>query len=180
MSPHAVLDVLTLIVSSQIGNDYHEVNILFYMFYISRKRRCVGHSSDVTNHEQSFSTKIPRSMWTPWISSDHFVYAPSQWETTLQCNVASHWLGAYTKWNLDLRNLDIENIVLPGVANGLCAHESVCSGSAGASVVAHSVALPLIEIAFWTLDCSIVPTCGAWGSATAAKHGPLKQSWAGI
>ena len=55
-----------------------------------------------------------------------------------------------------------------------------CSGSAGASVVAHSVALPLIEIAFSTLDCSIVPTCGAWCSATAAKRGPLKQSWAEI
>ena len=27
---------------------------------------------------------------------DHFMYAPSQWETTLQCNVVSHWLGAYT------------------------------------------------------------------------------------
>ena len=27
-------------------------------------------------------------------------YAPSQWETTLQCNVVSHWLGAYTKWSL--------------------------------------------------------------------------------
>ena len=39
---------------------------------------------------------------------------------------------------------------------------------------------PYIEIAFSTLDCSIVPTCGAWGSATAAKRGPLKQSWAGI
>ena len=56
----------------------------------------------------------------------------------------------------------------------------LCSGSAGASVVAHSVALPLIEIAFSTLDCSIVPTCGAWCSATAAKRGPLKQSWAEI
>ena len=55
-----------------------------------------------------------------------------------------------------------------------------CSGSAGASVVAHSVALPLIEIAFSTLDCSAVPTCGAWCSATAAKRGPLKQSWAEI
>ena len=31
-----------------------------------------------------------------------------------------------------------------------------------------------------TLDCSIVPTCSAWGSATAAKRGPLEQSWAGI
>ena len=27
---------------------------------------------------------------------DHFVYAPTQWETTLQCNVVSHWLGAFT------------------------------------------------------------------------------------
>ena len=55
-----------------------------------------------------------------------------------------------------------------------------CSGSAGASVVAHSVALPLIEIAFSTLDCSIVPPCGACCSATVANRGPLKQSWAGI
>ena len=39
---------------------------------------------------------------------------------------------------------------------------------------------PYIEIAFSTLDCSIVPTCGAWCSATAAKGGPLKQSWAEI
>ena len=27
------------------------------------------------------------------------VHAPSQWETTLQCNVVSHWLGAFTKWS---------------------------------------------------------------------------------
>ena len=59
-------------------------------------------------------------------------------------------------------------------------HYFYCSGSAGASVVAHSVALSLIEIAFSTLDCSIVATCGAGGSATAAKREPLKQSWAGI
>ena len=31
---------------------------------------------------------------------DHFVYAPSHSETTLQCNIISHWLGAYTKWSL--------------------------------------------------------------------------------
>ena len=31
---------------------------------------------------------------------DHFVYARSKWETTLHCNVVSHWLGAYTKWSL--------------------------------------------------------------------------------
>ena len=34
------------------------------------------------------------------VSRDHFVYAPSQWETTLQCNFVCHWLGAYTKFSL--------------------------------------------------------------------------------
>ena len=28
--------------------------------------------------------------------------APSQWETTLQCNAVSHWLRAFTKWSLNL------------------------------------------------------------------------------
>ena len=28
---------------------------------------------------------------------DHFVHAPSQWETTLHCNIVSHWLSACTK-----------------------------------------------------------------------------------
>ena len=31
---------------------------------------------------------------------DNFVYGLSQWETTLHCNVASHWLSPYTKWPL--------------------------------------------------------------------------------
>ena len=31
-----------------------------------------------------------------WVSRDYSVYAPSQWETTLQCNFVSHWLGTYT------------------------------------------------------------------------------------
>ena len=37
-----------------------------------------------------------------WFSStrDHFVFVPSKWETTLQCNVICHSLGAYPKWSL--------------------------------------------------------------------------------
>ena len=31
---------------------------------------------------------------------NYFVNASSQWETTLHCNVVSHWLGAFTKWSL--------------------------------------------------------------------------------
>ena len=33
------------------------------------------------------------------IHRDHFVYAPSKWETALQCNVVSNWLGAYPQWS---------------------------------------------------------------------------------
>ena len=36
-----------------------------------------------------------------WLSyrRDHFVNVPSQWETTLQFNIISHWLSAFTKWS---------------------------------------------------------------------------------
>ena len=40
-----------------------------------------------------------RELFLAW-GSDHSVYVPIQWETTLQCNVVSHWLGTYTKWSL--------------------------------------------------------------------------------
>ena len=29
-------------------------------------------------------------------------YAPSPWETSLHCNVISHWLGAYLDWSLQV------------------------------------------------------------------------------
>ena len=31
---------------------------------------------------------------------DHFVNAPSQYETTLHCNIVPHWLGTFTRWSL--------------------------------------------------------------------------------
>ena len=40
---------------------------------------------------------------------DHFVYAPSQWETTLQCNFVSQRLGAYPEWSLPSRQDVIQN-----------------------------------------------------------------------
>ena len=36
----------------------------------------------------------------PTVYYKKIVYAPSQWEPTLQRNVVSHWLRAYTKWSL--------------------------------------------------------------------------------
>ena len=29
---------------------------------------------------------------------DNFVYVPSQWEMTLQCNIISHWVSTSTEW----------------------------------------------------------------------------------
>ena len=45
---------------------------------------------------------VPEVIWMCYlvICRDHFVYAPSQWETMLQCNVVSYWLGTYTKQSL--------------------------------------------------------------------------------
>ena len=34
------------------------------------------------------------------VARDHFVDVPSQYETTLHCNVVSHWLGAFRIWSL--------------------------------------------------------------------------------
>ena len=34
------------------------------------------------------------------IHRDHSWYVGSQWETTLHCNVVSHWLSAYAEWTL--------------------------------------------------------------------------------
>ena len=36
-------------------------------------------------------------------SKDHFGYGLGQWETTLHCNVVSHWLSPNTKWAIDIR-----------------------------------------------------------------------------
>ena len=45
-----------------------------------------------------------------------FVYVLNQWETALQCNVVSHWLGAHIKWSLQglISNMvDTSIMVLP-------------------------------------------------------------------
>ena len=44
---------------------------------------------------------LPTDTWGYFYSvssRDYFVNASSQWKMTLQCNVISHWLGAFTKW----------------------------------------------------------------------------------
>ena len=43
---------------------------------------------------------------------DHFRCAPSQWWTTLQCNIISHWLGAYIKWSLLLNQWPLGDVAI--------------------------------------------------------------------
>ena len=74
---------------------YSDIHVVLYDNYLYK--RCFIELSKLTN----------TTSWTSWMvyDRDHFVYAPSQWETTLQCNVVSHWLGAYTKWSLQNKEM---------------------------------------------------------------------------
>ena len=71
--------------------------------------------------------------WLHYYIRDHFVYAPSQWEMTLHCNVISHWLGAYTKWSLYIHtNVNIMshwNLSL-GMIHGFLVFNSLRPGDA--------------------------------------------------
>ena len=59
-----------------------------------------------TNESRQATNRIMFITWKvfSWIKSsakrDQFVHALSQWETTLHCNIISHWLGTYTIWSL--------------------------------------------------------------------------------
>ena len=44
--------------------------------------------------------RIGWSILSPFTYRDCSVYGLSQWDTTLQCNIASHWLNPYTEWCL--------------------------------------------------------------------------------
>ena len=47
-------------------------------------------------HPMNFHIILLCCIWLCLGHRDDFVYAPSQWETTLQCNIVSDWLCAYT------------------------------------------------------------------------------------
>ena len=57
------------------------------------------------NDQSLGCTRVKWSLYSTSILRDHFVYVPSQWETTLHCNLGSYWLDAYTKWSLILHDI---------------------------------------------------------------------------
>ena len=71
--------------------------------------------SELLSGNHTFSVKMHSEMssakWRPFCLSlnvlsieqlhwDHSGYVVSQWETTLHCNVVSHWLNPYQEWSL--------------------------------------------------------------------------------
>ena len=62
-----------------------------------------------------FALEIHPSSFTPY--REHFVFGPSQWETTLhwettlQCNIVSHCQNAYTKLSLPWWYLAVDSVI---------------------------------------------------------------------
>ena len=69
----------------------------------------------------------------------HFVDAPSQWETTLHCNVVSHGLGVCTKWSLKMKVIYCDvSVVVQRINNGIWCIIIWYNGSTNTSfVVVH-------------------------------------------
>ena len=59
-------------------------------------------------------------------SRDHSVYVPSQWETTLQCNVVSHWPVTYTKLSMCPANERLCYIVTSSLIGCVHAQNDPC------------------------------------------------------
>ena len=78
---------------------------------------------------------------------DHFMYAPSQWEPKLQCNIFSHWLGTCTKLSLHILNTIIV--------------QSRYNQSLGFLI--HAAVIPHLNQIFMLSDApSDTQTCGVW------------------
>ena len=71
------------------------MNILSYYFF--NRQNIIGL---VIVLVVSYSQDIPRFMQFAQISRNHSVYAPSQWESALNCKAVFHCLGPYTGWSL--------------------------------------------------------------------------------
>ena len=95
-----------------IGTNVNEILIDIHPFSIKKIHlkiwsgkwgpSCLGLnvlSRPIANHNKPQTMSIIRG---------HFVNAPSQCQSTLHCNIASHWLGAYPKWSLTILEMWVD------------------------------------------------------------------------
>ena len=89
---------------------WHKPCRTFHLWCLCIKTRCLFPLllSKLANKQQSNTLVRAYKQFTTSFHPLFSIYfhrdfhAPSQWEVTLHCNVASHWLGASTKWSLVL------------------------------------------------------------------------------
>ena len=87
------------------GISKHAINFCCREYSIDSVARvkfivCQNKNISENNHNSTrFCMIVVFTVIHGW-NRDHFVYAPSHWEMTLQCNVISHWLSACTEWSL--------------------------------------------------------------------------------
>ena len=67
-----------------------ELSSEWSIFYGAKRHEFLILSPDLENGWMSW-------IILAWSCRDHFVYPPNPQEMTLQCNIVSHWLGAFTK-----------------------------------------------------------------------------------
>ena len=79
---------------------YHFRCSIYGLYKTTNKKKCLRIYVK-SNYTKWLWTVIPSPLQPPWCDDvnnygnrDHFVCVPSQWETTLLCNVVSYWLSA--------------------------------------------------------------------------------------
>ena len=93
--------------------------------------------------------------------SDHFVPAPTQWETTLHCNIVSYWLGAYTKLSLWIYKIchsicDVLCHILYTNRISSTIHEYICVGLMYISVnIKYVMMTLLLTLPLFMLDIKL-------------------------
>ena len=100
-----VPDISSLYINDSIRIWTHLVFIFsrdhFVSMRLTNDRRRYNVTSSLIDWAHIQMIHILWSILRWWIRRDHSGYGPSQWETTLQCNVVSHWLSPYTEWSPD-------------------------------------------------------------------------------
>ena len=128
------------------------------------------------------------------IYNDHSRYGLSQWETTLHCNVVSHWLGPYPQWSLSTAMTKVDHVLRPthiylhGQAMGI----STCMGKLWGvystsekynvsskydyweqTPLINDLIYPIIYQHYVTQACYHSPYGSTWQSSLQWAHGVL-------
>ena len=85
-----------------------------------------------------------------FMNIDHFVHAPSQWETMLHCNIVSQWLGVYTKWSVQ---------EMFGIEFWIKFHWDICSWRTNSMAKCKTALTPLLM--HWSY-CSLCTKPSHW------------------